>query len=349
MPNSQNKKFNNDRESLLIHSESCFQEIAKKHERTASINNIFLGYLEFGLEAGVPLIWAHGSGFTGYELVGVQAKLVDLGFRVIAIDYRGHGKTQIDILETNSSIYHVADDIVALMNWLDIRQAIVGGFSKGGWIAAAFYDAYPDRVMGLLLEDGGSFSIMQLRDDMVSGKIKRDMPEPRFDLELKLYDSNTYFRTRREGVELVMDIMAPFFRSCETLNFCIFLFSLFHKGKDELWRYHCDFNRLMGVFNPKDESFIYSTMPMMQRSQELMLPLVVFRNLHVPLHIIDPDSPTTELPACYLNEELKALHPKLVTHELYTYEYSPHGAHFEYPERFAASAKALLDKIKEND
>ena len=85
----------------------------------------------------------------------------------------------------------------------------------------------------------------------------------------------------------------------------------------------------------------------MQQSQEQMIPFVVFRNLHVPLHIIDPDSPVDWMPVRHQNEALQALHPDWIVHEVYDYEHSPHEAHLERPERFIKSAKALLKQVKE--
>ena len=92
----------------------------------------------------------------------------------------------------------------------------------------------------------------------------------------------------------------------------------------------------------------YSRLPIMQQSQELMIPLVIFRNLDIPMHIIDPHSPEDWLPVRHQNEELRELHPELITHEVYEYEHSPHEAHIKRPNRFINSAKALLEKVKKN-
>jgi len=72
---------------------------------------------------------------------------------------------------------------------------------------------------------------------------------------------------------------------------------------------------------------------------------VIFRNLSLPVHIIDPVSPTDSLDVRYQNVELQAQHPDWIVHEVYDYDFSPHAAHFERPERFVKSASALLARV----
>src|SRR4051812_9754410 len=70
-----------------------------EYERTnghfADVNGIRMHYLEWGAPNGVPLVWAHGSSSSGYELRGVAPRLARAGYRVIAVDYRGHGLTRV--------------------------------------------------------------------------------------------------------------------------------------------------------------------------------------------------------------------------------------------------------------
>lgn len=338
---------------------SVFEESVMLYERLeitnahiVEVNGVEMSYLEFGGIDGIPLIWSHGSGSTKYELLNVQSGLVDLGYRVIAIDYRGHGKTKMEVNESSTSIYHIADDIAALMSYLAIPKAIIGGLSKGGWIASAFYDAYPDKVLGLLLEDGGSFSSLRLNEAVQQGILEIGQPPYPIDAVRKLFDPSSRFQSRLEGVNAAMEAYYPAVDIEITVEYLVWLLSLIHQDMDGTWVHHCDVINLMlgdnrGSFKTLDTSnTIYSQLPLMQQSQELMIPLVIFRNLHVPMHIIDPDSPDDWLPVHYQNQELQAMHPDLIVHEVYEYEHSPHEAHFERPERFISSASALLDRVR---
>ena len=78
--------------TLYQQAVALYDKTEAESARIANVNGITLGYLEFGEKNAVPLIWAHGSGSNRYELFNVQAGLVKAGYRVISIDYRGHGK-----------------------------------------------------------------------------------------------------------------------------------------------------------------------------------------------------------------------------------------------------------------
>lgn len=325
-----------------------YEKIERNNARMISVNGITMGYLEFGQRDGIPLIWAHGSSSTSFEIINVQQGLVEAGYRVIAVDYRGHGRTQIEITDYNTSVYHIADDIVALMDYLDIPKAVIGGLSKGGWIAAAFYDTYPNRVLGLLLEDGGSFSHLRLKEEAHLNLIQPGPVPYSVEAMEKLFDPSIRFKTRIEGLKLAYAYLAPAVTTSLAVEYIAYLLSFFLPTTNGEWVYHCPCGQLFFA-GPSREIVVgvtlYSPFSLMQQSQELMLPLVVFRNLDVPMHIIDPDSPTDWFPARHQNEELQKLHPDLVVHEVYDYENSPHEAHIERPECFVLSAKALLDRI----
>src|SRR5688500_8647420 len=112
--------------------------------------------VEWGRPNGVPFVWAHGSGSSAYELRFVAPRLAAAGYRVLAVDYRGHGLTRVTSFDFG--IHHIADDLIGLLDHLRIPAAVFGGASKGGFVAAAVYDEYPNRVLGLLMADGGTWS-----------------------------------------------------------------------------------------------------------------------------------------------------------------------------------------------
>ena len=337
---------------LYCQAVALYDKIERENAHTAEVNGITLSYLEFGEKNAVPLIWAHGSGSNRYELFNVQAGLVKAGYRVISIDYRGHGKTQIEITDYNTSLYHIADDIAALMDQLHIDKAIIGGLSKGGWVTAAFYDTYPDRVLGLLLEDGGSFSGIRLADDTKLNVVQPGpMPYP-VEACNRLHKA-TGFESRLEGVQAMLAVFLPAISVGISTEYIAGILASLRQKANGRWVYHCDSLRLMtsheagrNLGSEISGTTLYSRLPLMQQSQELMNPFVVFRNLHVPMHIIDPDSPTDWMPVRHQNEELQKLHPDLIVHEVYDYEHSPHEAHIERPERFIESAKMLLAQVK---
>lgn len=148
----------------------------RDHGRFLSIGGVRTHYLEWGAPRGTPLLWLHGSASTGYELRRVAPRLAAAGYRVIAPDYRGHGQTRVSNYEF--TVWDVADDVVALMDSLHLRRAVIGGASKGGFIAAAVYDQYKTRVSGLLLADGGSWSNQWIFDHHGLDGARREVASP---------------------------------------------------------------------------------------------------------------------------------------------------------------------------
>ena len=85
--------------------------------------------------------------------------------------------------------------------------------------------------------------------------------------------------------------------------------------------------------------------PLMASSTYLIEPLVVYRNLNVPLTIIDPVYEGETWQDYYeSNAKLKNAHPKHVIHEVYQDTY--HNAHFARPERFLQDLEALKNRVE---
>jgi 3-oxoadipate enol-lactonase len=71
------------------------------------------------------------------------------GFRVLAIDHRGHGRGIRS--RRRFRLEDCADDVAALLDVLGIASAIPVGYSMGGPIAQLVWRRHPDRVDGLVL------------------------------------------------------------------------------------------------------------------------------------------------------------------------------------------------------
>jgi pimeloyl-ACP methyl ester carboxylesterase len=71
------------------------------------------------------------------------------GFRVIAIDHRGHGRGLRG--RGSFSLEDCADDVTALLDVLGVERSIVVGYSMGGTIAQLLSKRCPTTVTGLVL------------------------------------------------------------------------------------------------------------------------------------------------------------------------------------------------------
>lgn len=80
-----------------------------------------------------------------------MALLSDERYRLIALDWRGFGESEITTPISTMELF--ADDVAGLMDSLGIQQAILCGLSLGGYVTFAFLRKYPQRVSGLILAD----------------------------------------------------------------------------------------------------------------------------------------------------------------------------------------------------
>jgi 2-hydroxy-6-oxonona-2,4-dienedioate hydrolase len=102
--------------------------------------------------SGPALIFLHG---TGGHLEAFARNLRVLGdqLRVIAYDLPGHGWSTLAGRDLEIADY--LEHLLALMDALEIPAAHLSGESLGGWVAAKFAAAHPERVTSLILNTPG--------------------------------------------------------------------------------------------------------------------------------------------------------------------------------------------------
>jgi pimeloyl-ACP methyl ester carboxylesterase len=298
-------------------------------------DNVVMHYSTFGDSTNTPLIWIPGTGSSSWELLSFRDSLEAMNLYVISVDYYGHGQTQMP--KTEKSIYHIADDIHFLLTHLGIEKALVGGWSRGGYIASAFYDDYPKSVLGLMLVDGGSANGLAPRYEMDRDTLRAKYQEAKIPEELlKTYE------TKYEAFCAYVDT-----NSMESQSWILDGLKIGLNGE---WGYTTDI--WPAVANESIESMLSSVesptlAPLMASSTYLLEPLVIYRNLSVPMIIIDPVS-KGETWQNYTpgNTKLKNLHPELIVHSIYEDTY--HAAHFQRPEWFLRDLKLLVDRSTAN-
>jgi len=96
----------------------------------ALVNGLKLYYEIHG--TGEPLILLHG-GLGSTEMFTETMPVLSRGRRAIAVDLQAHGRT--GDIERPLSFDAMADDIAALMKYLNIEKADVMGYSIGGGVA----------------------------------------------------------------------------------------------------------------------------------------------------------------------------------------------------------------------
>ena len=85
-------------------------------------------YKDWG--SGQPIVFSHGWPLSADDWDAQMMFFVTHGYRVIAHDRRGHGRSSQTI--DGHDMDHYADDLAALTAHLDLRNAIHVGHSTGG-------------------------------------------------------------------------------------------------------------------------------------------------------------------------------------------------------------------------
>ncbi len=101
-----------------------------------------------GPSTGLPVLLIHGFPYDGRMWAENATALAAAGCRVIVPDLRGMGKSP---LARTATMREMADDLAELLEKLQVRQAVVVGFSMGGYVALQLANLHREKVAGLVL------------------------------------------------------------------------------------------------------------------------------------------------------------------------------------------------------
>ena len=116
-----------------------------------------IAYLDRG--RGEPILLIHGfasSTLVNWVNPGWVKTIEDAGYRAIAFDHRGHGRTSKSYDEADYSPQKMGSDAIALLDHIRVERAHVLGYSMGARVAALMGLDYPDHVATLVLGGLGS-------------------------------------------------------------------------------------------------------------------------------------------------------------------------------------------------
>jgi pimeloyl-ACP methyl ester carboxylesterase len=115
----------------------------------ALINGTTLHYHVSG--KGIPILFVHPPLITS-KIFTYQTVQLSASFRTLVYDIRGHGVS--DGSETPLSYPLLVEDMKQLLDFLDVKQAFVCGFSTAGQLAIEALLTHPDRFIGGILISG---------------------------------------------------------------------------------------------------------------------------------------------------------------------------------------------------
>ncbi|MFD7154365.1 alpha/beta fold hydrolase [Kribbella sp. NPDC059898] len=115
-----------------------------------------VGYVELGPSTGTPVLLLHGFPYDIHSFEEVAPLLARRGYRVVVPYFRGHGSTTFRSASTPRTVDQAAFalDILALMDALQIRRAVLAGYDWGSRTADIIAALWPERVQGLVSVTG---------------------------------------------------------------------------------------------------------------------------------------------------------------------------------------------------
>ena len=129
--------------------------------------------------SGAPVVLLHGYAMNvaNTARTGLAERLVDAGYRVLAVDARGHGESA---KPHDPSAYgaEMARDVVRLLDHLNLLQAHLVGYSMGAIVSNKVRELYPDRLKSVVLggagwQKHGDYALADLKGSDIAEALER--------------------------------------------------------------------------------------------------------------------------------------------------------------------------------
>jgi pimeloyl-ACP methyl ester carboxylesterase len=116
-------------------------------QRPVVVNGIGMYVAEAG--EGPAVVLLHGFPELAYSWWHQLTALAAAGYRAIAPDIRGHGRTDAPAEVEAYGMRTMMADITGLMDALEVAEAAVAGHDQGALLAWALAEAHPERVSAI--------------------------------------------------------------------------------------------------------------------------------------------------------------------------------------------------------
>lgn len=180
---------------------------------TADGTRIF--YKDWGSKDAQPVVFSHGWPLSADAWDGQMLFLLQQGYRVIAHDRRGHGRS--DQPDTGNDMDTYADDLAAVIEALDLRNVVLVGHSTGGGEIAHYVGRHGTARVAKMVLVGAVPPRMAVSDIYPGGLplsvfdgIRKGVADNRSQFYLDL--STPFFGFNRDGAQVSEGLRQSFWR-----------------------------------------------------------------------------------------------------------------------------------------
>jgi pimeloyl-ACP methyl ester carboxylesterase len=119
-------------------------------ERTVTTNGVDLHVVDEGPDEGPVVVLAHGFPELAWSWRHQIPALAAAGYRVLAPDQRGYGRSSRPEEITDYDIVHLTDDLLGLLDDVDAERAVFVGHDWGSLVVWQLSLLHPERVRGVV-------------------------------------------------------------------------------------------------------------------------------------------------------------------------------------------------------
>ena len=176
---------------------------------------------------GTPIVLLFGFGMSLEEWFefGYADEIISNGFMVLAIEPRGHGRSDSPLNSDSYSIKQLATDVTAVLDDAGIEKTHILAYSLGAKIALGVIDHFPERMKSLTLGGFEIASEVDLSNDIVTSTLQsgakkwRQLWESLFDIphpmKERLENINTEALIALRQKESAWNSFEPYLRSIQ--------------------------------------------------------------------------------------------------------------------------------------